>query len=280
MKADDNGIERSSAPAKSIFKKSCQLSEFTQISRFQKCPRMKTKQTGFTLIELLVVIAIIAILAALLLPALAKAKSQAVSTQCKNNLKQMGLATALYVMDNDDKLPFAWAIRHDANINNFQNLLVSYVLRNKFKAGGKTEDSDFAKNVYRCPTRIKERRTGGNPWKISYGMNQYNNLGFPNNPRYPTPPGQPPHPETAKLTSVREPSATFLISDISYELNHPAVTYLTKNSSGRYHVGYKHNMEHPAGAANIVFMDSHVESRKKGNIDDVIMDFKKKNRRR
>ena len=91
-----------------------------------------------------------------------------------------------------------WAIRHDANINNFQNLLVSYVLRNKFKAGGRTKDSDFAKSVYRCPTRIKERHTGGNPWKISYGMNQYNNLGFPNNPRYPTPPGQPPHPETAE----------------------------------------------------------------------------------
>ena len=47
-----------------------------------------------------------------------------------------------------------------------------------------------------------------------------------------------------------------------------------------YHVGYKHNMDHPAGVANIVFMDSHVESRKKDNTDDIIMDFKKKNRRR
>jgi len=39
-------------------------------------------------------------------------------------------------------------------------------------------------------------------------------------------------------------------------------------------------MDHPTGAANIVLMDSHVESRKKGNIDDIIMDFKKKSRRR
>ena len=58
------------------------------------------------------------------------------------------------------------------------------------------------------------------------------------------------------------------------------MTYLKKNSSGWYHVGYKHNMDHPVGAANIVFMDSHVESRKKDKIDDIIMDFKKKHRRR
>lgn len=69
---------------------------------------MKTRSQacrGFTLIELLVVIAIIAILAAMLLPALAAAKAKAQQMKCLGNLKQLGLAAAMYTNDSDDKLP-------------------------------------------------------------------------------------------------------------------------------------------------------------------------------
>src|SRR5262245_31074425 len=61
-------------------------------------------QSAFTLIELLVVIAIIAILAALLLPALAKAKSQAKSIACVNHLKQLSLIWLMYADDNNGRL--------------------------------------------------------------------------------------------------------------------------------------------------------------------------------
>jgi prepilin-type N-terminal cleavage/methylation domain-containing protein len=131
------------------------------------------QRCAFTLVELLAVIAIIAILAAMLLPALARAKEKARSTQCMTNLRQWGLAYQMYADDNDNFLPRRgqgvqplFQIDRPAD---WFNALPCYFGLTSFQqmVMNNTEPAAHSQSIYICPTA----NDPGGTYFLPYGMN-------------------------------------------------------------------------------------------------------------
>ena len=127
---------------------------------------------GFTLVELLVVIAIIGLLIALLLPAVQQAREAARSTQCKNNLRQIGLALQAF-HDNQKQFPASspddveqgvwnWAGPPEKLLHSWASLILPYMEETNLAASINYDRSALADvnrtaaativSMYRCPS--------------------------------------------------------------------------------------------------------------------------------
>jgi prepilin-type N-terminal cleavage/methylation domain-containing protein/prepilin-type processing-associated H-X9-DG protein len=218
---------------------------------------------GFTLIELLVVVAIIAVLAGLLLPALSRAKVQALSAACLNHLRQLQVCWQLYTLDNDDRLvpndyvydiltqdPIhlgrSWCLgntRLDLNTSNIENgLLFQY---------------NQSTRIYRCPSdRSMVETTDGEPTSIprsrSYNMSMSIN-------------GEPEHlfwiPSFQKLGDIRDPAPSNLFVFIDVHEDSILDSLFGIPLPGSPYDGFWFDLpanRHGQGA-NLSFADGHVE---------------------
>ena len=197
----------------------------------------------FSLVELLVVIAIIAILAGLLLPALHKARERAYDMVCNGNLKQIGVGFNLYLGDNNSYFPWKGGTEKD-------DPTTWTVIINGYLNSTRT---------FECPIGMKERPSGGyvRPWcgqAQPYGYNE--RIGGHSNP----------------LVSgtfffgvwrVPVPSTTVMVAD-SY--GEPDSGVGGGSWACNLNPGYnprrpaaRHVKPNPAGFANALFVDGHVE---------------------
>ncbi len=245
------------------------------------------RRPAFTLIELLVVIAIIAILAAMLLPALAKAREQARSANCKSNLRQVMLGMLLYVDDNRDFI--CWAGSTD-RANNDPTYLPDWVFGGQ--AGADTNDpkkwnapgygfhaeagsvftyvtslprlkyderhtNRYA--VYRCPSTGAQ----GHALRVNYSLNSWYDKSGPGGG------GPPEAPEAGvRITAVLRPTEKiFLVNEDPRSMNN--ASFHPGNDNTAFEVG---KFVTHSGRINLTFTDGHVEALRNDRIRFMLND--------
>lgn len=203
-------------------------------------------KNGFTLIELLVVIAIIAILAAMLLPVLSKARERARAVVCMSNLKQLGIAFALYVDDYDGYFPpnlYGSSTWSDWKMD-WMQLVAPYIGMDLGKGQYGWEEIPY-NSVFRCPSIQKWVKAGV---YCAYGYNSkalwvtpYSDYGHTRDFR-------------PKLSMIKKPDKQLLLVDTWWHFSttedRKRARYIVDYQS---FVCYRHMRK-----ANVLYVDGHV----------------------
>jgi len=233
-------------------------------TRLKPIPAFLTR-LGFTLIELLVVIAIIAILASFLLPALARAKTAARATECRNNLHTLGLAMRMY-LDEFDRYPVTegWGIMgFDSRygwlmLDDWKRTLIPYV----GVQGGDFADKSPTMRTLRCPQLVSNedgKRGNGQYAGNASGTAKFQsaaNLGLGGYMD-----GKRPTAESRILT----PADMIAVGDITPGFTIGEMFW----TSGYFDICSTDRSKWPgtshSGQANMLFCDGHVESARQTN---------------
>jgi prepilin-type N-terminal cleavage/methylation domain-containing protein/prepilin-type processing-associated H-X9-DG protein len=202
---------------------------------------------GFTLVELLVVVGIIAMLISILMPALAGARRAAQATACLSQLRQIGLATSMYVQDARGLFPRSSHSALAAKVMPWGYALPPYLGRKPYM-GPSDEWNELLRTLYRCPADDREG-------KWSYGKSVWFEL---TGPEIGELSGAADGPTYYKITQVKRPSVTVLFAELESGSMGDHIMAHYWYIGGATEVDTRRHGSH---RTNFAFVDGHCETR-------------------